>query len=149
MPPCRSNTATLLRKTHTTFWSHESMLLPSQQKPYIYCCLGWFANANIQKQFYQTALGNCSGLKLPKCWLQLQKKNHCVTYYNFWHTFVPVQLHTQQVLTSCRQWWQVQWKETDTRLSAVTGQNMITALKSPNCNIWKKISTSLSTWDYI
>jgi len=25
-------------------------------------------------QFYQTALGNCYGLKLTKCWLQFKKK---------------------------------------------------------------------------
>jgi len=27
-----------------------------------------------RKQFHQTALGNCYGLKLPKCWLQFEKK---------------------------------------------------------------------------
>jgi len=27
---------------------------------------------------YRTALGKCYGLKLPKCWLQFKKKNHCV-----------------------------------------------------------------------
>jgi len=29
-----------------------------------------FRTKNIPKQFYQTALGNCYGLKLPNCWLQ-------------------------------------------------------------------------------
>ena len=33
------------------------------------------------KQLYQTALGNCYGLKLAKCLLQ-----HCVTNYNFRYT---------------------------------------------------------------
>jgi len=28
----------------------------------------------MRKQFCQTALGNCYGLKLPKCWLQFKKK---------------------------------------------------------------------------
>ena len=28
----------------------------------------------IRKQFYQTALENCHGLKLPKCWLQFKKQ---------------------------------------------------------------------------
>ena len=39
--------------------------------------------------FCQTPLGNCYGLKLPKCWLQFKTKFHCVIYYNFRHTFVP------------------------------------------------------------
>jgi len=39
------------------------------------------------KQFCRTALGNCYGLKLPKCWLQF-KKNKFI-YYNFRHTCVP------------------------------------------------------------
>jgi len=39
--------------------------------------------------FYQTALGNCYGLKLAKCGLQLKKLLYCVIYYNFWHTFLP------------------------------------------------------------
>jgi len=42
---------------------------------------------NIRKQFCQTALGNCYGLKLAKCWLQLKKLIYCVIYYNFRHTF--------------------------------------------------------------
>ena len=42
----------------------------------------------MRNQFYQTALGNCRGLKVPKCWLQF-KKMYCVIYYNFRHTFVP------------------------------------------------------------
>jgi len=41
-----------------------------------------FFKWNIRKQFYQTALGNCYGLKLPKCWLQFKKLNYCVIYYN-------------------------------------------------------------------
>jgi len=28
----------------------------------------------MRKQFYQTALGNCYGLKLAKCWLQFKRK---------------------------------------------------------------------------
>jgi len=53
----------------------------------------WNANIflkykNIRKQFYQTVLGNCYGLKLPKCWLQFKTKILC-HYYNFRHTFVP------------------------------------------------------------
>ena len=43
----------------------------------------------IRKQFCQTALGNCYGLKVPECWLQFKKKNYCVICYNFRHTFVP------------------------------------------------------------
>jgi len=44
---------------------------------YIYGFLGWpssmlkykyiFFKQNLWQQFYQTALGNCYGLKLPKC----------------------------------------------------------------------------------
>jgi len=43
----------------------------------------------MRKQFYQTALGNCYGLKLPKgadCGL---RKKNSVIYYNFRYTFVP------------------------------------------------------------
>jgi len=47
----------------------------------------------MRKQFCQTALGNCYGLKLPKCWLQFTKKNYCVIYYKFRHTFVPYSRH--------------------------------------------------------
>ena len=49
----------------------------------------YFSNQNRLKQFCQTALGNCYGLKLPKCWLQLRKKFYCVIYYNFRPTIVP------------------------------------------------------------
>ena len=49
----------------------------------------FFSKKNIRKQFYQTALGNCYGLKLPKCWLQFKKIFYCVIYYNCRHTFVP------------------------------------------------------------
>jgi len=45
---------------------------------YIYIYIYIFER-NIREQFYQTALGNCYGLKLAKCWLQ----------FNFRHTFVP------------------------------------------------------------
>jgi len=38
--------------------------------------------------FYQKALGNCYGLKLPKYCLQFKKKI-TVIYYYFRHTFVP------------------------------------------------------------
>ena len=31
----------------------------------------------MRKQFYQTALWKCCGLKLPKCWLQFKKKVYC------------------------------------------------------------------------
>ena len=34
---------------------------------------------NIRKRFYQTALGNCYGLKSPKCWLQV-KNNFIVLF---------------------------------------------------------------------
>ena len=50
----------------------------------------YFFKSNIRKQFYQTTLGNCYGLKLPKnadC--SLRKQIDCVVYYNFRHTFVP------------------------------------------------------------
>jgi len=43
----------------------------------------------IQKQFYQTALENCYGLKYQKRWLQFKKIFYYVIYYNFRHTFVP------------------------------------------------------------
>ena len=33
----------------------------------------YFLKQNIRKQFYQTALGNCYGLKLPKCYCSLKK----------------------------------------------------------------------------
>jgi len=37
-----------------------------------------------------TALGNCYGLKLPKCWLEYKKNKIIVLYIvNFRHTFVP------------------------------------------------------------
>jgi len=36
-----------------------------------------FFKQNIRKQFYQTALGNCYSLKLPKCRLQFKKKLLC------------------------------------------------------------------------
>ena len=39
--------------------------------------------------FINTALGNCHGSKLPKCWLQFTKQIYCVNYDNFRHTFVP------------------------------------------------------------
>ena len=45
--------------------------------------------SNIRKQFYQTAVGNCYGLKLPNADCSLRKKIYCVIYCNFWHTFVP------------------------------------------------------------
>ena len=51
----------------------------------------YFSNEIImRKRFYQTALGNGYGLKLPKCQLQFaREKNYRVTYYNFRHIFVP------------------------------------------------------------
>jgi len=50
------------------------------------------APAAIRKQlFYQTALGNCYGLKLPKCWLRVKRQILlCHFLYKFRHTFVPV-----------------------------------------------------------
>jgi len=44
---------------------------------------------NTRKQFYQTAVGNCYGLKLQKCWLQFKKNKFLVSYCNFTHTLVP------------------------------------------------------------
>jgi len=38
------------------------------------CNAKLFFKWNIRKQFCQTALGNCYGLKLPKCWLQFKNK---------------------------------------------------------------------------
>ena len=52
----------------------------------------YFFKQNIRKQFYQTALGNCYGLKLPKCWWQFKKKCYCVIYYNFRLSFLIVSL---------------------------------------------------------
>ena len=37
----------------------------------------------LRNQFYQTALGNCYGVKLPKMRIAVSH------YYNFRHTFVP------------------------------------------------------------
>jgi len=54
----------------------------------------------IAKQFHQTALGNCCGLKLWKCWLQFKKKNYCVIYYNFRHTFVAYAANKSKTKTS-------------------------------------------------
>jgi len=34
----------------------------------------YFSNKTYRSKFYQAALGNCYGLKLAKCWLQLKKK---------------------------------------------------------------------------
>jgi len=45
--------------------------------------------SNIRKQFYQTAVGNCYGLKLPNADCSLRKKIYCVICCNFWHAFVP------------------------------------------------------------
>ena len=42
----------------------------------------------IWKQFYQTPLGNCYVLKLPKCRLQFKRKI-IVNYYNFRSQFAP------------------------------------------------------------
>jgi len=36
-------------------------------------CKYIFFTWNIRRQFYETALGNCYGLKLPKYWLQFKK----------------------------------------------------------------------------
>jgi len=49
----------------------------------------YFFQIKYAKQFYQTALGNCYGLKLPKRLFQFKNKNYCVIYYNLRHTFVP------------------------------------------------------------
>ena len=49
--------------------------------------LGWsFPNKNIRKVFYQTALGNCYGLKLRKCWSQL-KNEFIVSFIIIFGTF--------------------------------------------------------------
>jgi len=42
---------------------------PEQKCKYI------FQRTYMRKQFYQTAFGNCYGLKLPKCWLQFKEIN--------------------------------------------------------------------------
>ena len=45
----------------------------------------------IWKQFYQTALGNCHCLKLPKRWLQFKKKkNYCFIFIIFGTVSIPV-----------------------------------------------------------
>ena len=45
----------------------------------------------MRKQFCQTALGNCYGLKLPKCWLQFKKKiimvNFSAHFRSLWVKF--------------------------------------------------------------
>jgi len=48
-----------------------------------------YFSKKMRKQFHQTALGNCYGLKLPKCWLQFKKINLLCHLLLFWHTFVP------------------------------------------------------------
>jgi len=48
----------------------------------------YFSNKIYRSNFYQTPLGSCYGLKLPKFWLQLWKKIIGI-YYNFWRTLVP------------------------------------------------------------
>jgi len=47
-----------------------------------------FQNKIIRKQFFQTALGNCYGLKLAKCRLQFLK-NKFIVLFIFRYTFVP------------------------------------------------------------
>ena len=39
-----------------------------------------FFQIKYMEKIYQTALGNCFGLKLAKCWLQFQKKNLVVLF---------------------------------------------------------------------
>jgi len=41
----------------------------------------------MRKQFYQTALGNCYGLKLAKCWLQFKQINVMVLFIRIFGTF--------------------------------------------------------------
>jgi len=41
---------------------------------------------NIRKRFYQTALGNCYGLKSPKCWLQVKNNFIVLFIIIFWDT---------------------------------------------------------------
>ena len=45
----------------------------------------------MRKQFYQTALGSCFGqFEINKMLIAVIKKIiYRVSYYNFWHTFVP------------------------------------------------------------
>ena len=45
----------------------------------------------MRKQFYQTALGSCFGqFEITKMLIAVIKKIiYRVSYYNFWHTFVP------------------------------------------------------------
>ena len=48
-----------------------------------------FFKQNIWKRFYQAALGNCYGLKLPKCSLQFKKNKFVVLLTYFQHILVP------------------------------------------------------------
>ena len=41
----------------------------------------------MQKQFYQTALGNCYGLKLPKRRLQFKRNKFIVSFITIFGTF--------------------------------------------------------------
>ena len=41
----------------------------------------------MRKRFYQTALGNCYGLKLPKCELQFARKKIIVSLITIFGTF--------------------------------------------------------------
>jgi len=51
----------------------------------------------MRKQFYQTALGNCYGLKLPKCWLQFKIKNFIVSFIII---FVTLSFHARFLAVS-------------------------------------------------
>jgi len=64
---------------HLIFTGRMLFLTPNQQ---CQSTEGTF-QINTWKQFYQTALGNSHGLKLPKCWLQFKKKKYCVVVIIF------------------------------------------------------------------
>ena len=52
-----------------------TVLVPSLGWPFLVVkCKCKFFKQNTRKQCYQTALGNCYGLKFAKCWFQLKNK---------------------------------------------------------------------------
>jgi len=78
-PPCNKST-----QLHGAFIANESVsiqmapcrfpgLAISNAKILIYFWNKIYGIDFIRNRFYQTALGNLYGLKLPKCWLQFKK----------------------------------------------------------------------------
>jgi len=57
---------------------------------------------NTRKQFYQTALGHCCGLKLPKFWLQFKENKFTVSFVIIFGTLsFPISLHVWVCVWVC------------------------------------------------